>query len=237
MLSEGKTGKYFKYAFGEIILVVIGILIALKVNNLNEQRTEEKQREVYTKSLITSLKQDSLEIEQFLKKSSERLPKLLEQFQRVKRIKATPDTLVKIARKEFIQTTHVFTRTYNNTTFKTLVGTGNIALFDSELVADLMSLNSMQESVNSTILKYNQDYIERIKTYSNKYPIYAEIPKIESPVHKLLWEDIKKNEFSSVFMSVITFKVLLENTGKESHELLLKKTIDLLKKLNKKTKS
>ena len=31
-------GKYLRYAIGEIILVVIGILIALQVNNLNEER-------------------------------------------------------------------------------------------------------------------------------------------------------------------------------------------------------
>ncbi len=35
---ENKTGKYFKYAIGEIILVVIGILIALQINNWNEER-------------------------------------------------------------------------------------------------------------------------------------------------------------------------------------------------------
>jgi hypothetical protein len=33
---KNKTGKYFKYAIGEIILVVIGILIALSINNWNE---------------------------------------------------------------------------------------------------------------------------------------------------------------------------------------------------------
>ncbi len=38
LLSEGKTGKYLKYAIGEIILVVIGILIALQINNWNENR-------------------------------------------------------------------------------------------------------------------------------------------------------------------------------------------------------
>ena len=37
---ENKTGKYFKYALGEIILVVIGILIALQINNWNEDRKE-----------------------------------------------------------------------------------------------------------------------------------------------------------------------------------------------------
>ena len=38
LLIENKTGKYFKYAIGEIILVVIGILIALSINNWNDNR-------------------------------------------------------------------------------------------------------------------------------------------------------------------------------------------------------
>lgn len=38
LLSEGKTGKYLKYAIGEIILVVIGIFIALQLNNWNTNR-------------------------------------------------------------------------------------------------------------------------------------------------------------------------------------------------------
>ena len=40
LISEGKTGKYFKYAIGEIILVVIGILIALQVSNWNTNRVD-----------------------------------------------------------------------------------------------------------------------------------------------------------------------------------------------------
>ena len=43
LLSEGKTGKYLKYAIGEIILVVIGILLALQINSWNQQRIENKQ--------------------------------------------------------------------------------------------------------------------------------------------------------------------------------------------------
>ena len=40
LLSENKTGKYLKYAVGEIVLVVIGILIALGINNWNEHRKD-----------------------------------------------------------------------------------------------------------------------------------------------------------------------------------------------------
>jgi hypothetical protein len=38
LLLENKTSKYFKYAIGEIVLVVIGILIALQINNWNENK-------------------------------------------------------------------------------------------------------------------------------------------------------------------------------------------------------
>ena len=40
LMSENQTGKYFKYAIGEIVLVVIGILIALGINNWNEHRKD-----------------------------------------------------------------------------------------------------------------------------------------------------------------------------------------------------
>ena len=38
LMGQNKTGKYLKYAIGEIVLVVIGILIALQINNWNENR-------------------------------------------------------------------------------------------------------------------------------------------------------------------------------------------------------
>jgi hypothetical protein len=40
LLMENKTSKYFKYALGEILLVMIGILLALQINNWNENRKE-----------------------------------------------------------------------------------------------------------------------------------------------------------------------------------------------------
>ena len=40
LMEKNKTGKYLKYAIGEIVLVVIGILIALQINNWNENRKD-----------------------------------------------------------------------------------------------------------------------------------------------------------------------------------------------------
>lgn len=52
LINQNKMGKYFKYAIGEIILVVIGILIALQINNWNEQRIQNKEEQVALKNLI-----------------------------------------------------------------------------------------------------------------------------------------------------------------------------------------
>ena len=52
---ENKTSIYFKYAIGEIVLVVIGILIALQINNWNEQRKDE----VNTKLMLNQLKEEN----------------------------------------------------------------------------------------------------------------------------------------------------------------------------------
>lgn len=45
MLTEKKFSKYFTYAIGEIVLVMIGILLALQVNNWNEQRKQKQEIE------------------------------------------------------------------------------------------------------------------------------------------------------------------------------------------------
>ena len=59
ILSEGKTGKYFKYAIGEIVLVVIGIVIALQLNNWNESRKNEDEFKAVLQQIYTIVDQDS----------------------------------------------------------------------------------------------------------------------------------------------------------------------------------
>ena len=56
LMEQSKTSKYLKYAIGEIILVVIGILIALQINNWNENR-KLKQSE---NKILAAIQQDLL---------------------------------------------------------------------------------------------------------------------------------------------------------------------------------
>jgi len=70
-MEKNKTGKYLKYAIGEIILVVIGILIALSINNWNEKRLQKQAlKNIYT-IIIEDLKNDITEINKILKSKKE----------------------------------------------------------------------------------------------------------------------------------------------------------------------
>ena len=61
LLMENKTGKYFKYAIGEIVLVVIGILIALQINNWNEGRKEFNKSKALLEEFKRDLARDTVE--------------------------------------------------------------------------------------------------------------------------------------------------------------------------------
>ncbi|MCB0748081.1 MAG: hypothetical protein KDC90_11525, partial [Ignavibacteriae bacterium] len=69
LLSEGKTGRYLKYAIGEIILVVIGILIALQLNNYNDTLNKND----FERNALLNLKLDFEYNQSELNKSIEEL--------------------------------------------------------------------------------------------------------------------------------------------------------------------
>ena len=58
LMSDNKTSKYFKYAIGEILLVVIGILIALQINNWNQNRLNRAEEQNYYKNIKRQLIED-----------------------------------------------------------------------------------------------------------------------------------------------------------------------------------
>ena len=61
-MEKNKTGKYLKYAVGEIILVVIGILIALQINNWNDERKERLLETKILKEIVSNLNIDLVEV-------------------------------------------------------------------------------------------------------------------------------------------------------------------------------
>lgn len=64
LMEKGNTTKYFKYAVGEIILVVIGILIALSINNWNEERKDRIREQAILNQLKTEFKNNLAQLDQ-----------------------------------------------------------------------------------------------------------------------------------------------------------------------------
>jgi hypothetical protein len=66
LMEKNKTGKYFKYAIGEIILVVIGILIALQINNWNEKAKSKNLEVIYLSEILENIESDEEQLRQVI---------------------------------------------------------------------------------------------------------------------------------------------------------------------------
>lgn len=58
LLADTKVNRYLLYAAGELLLVIAGILIALQINNWNEERIEQKDIREYALSLAAAIERD-----------------------------------------------------------------------------------------------------------------------------------------------------------------------------------
>ena len=63
LMSDNKSGMYLKYAVGEILLVVLGILIALQINNWNEARKDDKALNEYLVKIRSHTQEDLQELD------------------------------------------------------------------------------------------------------------------------------------------------------------------------------
>jgi hypothetical protein len=73
LAAENKVTKYLRYAIGEILLVVIGILIALQINNWNAERKERNLESKYYCRLLEDIIQDKEQINNLAELAKERL--------------------------------------------------------------------------------------------------------------------------------------------------------------------
>ncbi|MGB5698261.1 DUF6090 family protein, partial [Muriicola sp.] len=71
MLIENKVSRYLLYALGEIALVMIGILLALQVNNWNELEKEKKEEQKLLTDLRSEFSQNEVSLDSVLKKTKD----------------------------------------------------------------------------------------------------------------------------------------------------------------------
>jgi len=134
-LTENKTGKYFKYAIGEIILVVIGILIALSINTWNETNKNEKEADFQLSKLRDNLKADKAQLKGSIASDSVYIDNLIFCIKVLsKEIKGSKETFFK--NFQDISTTMNFKPISG--TFEGLISSGKIELINNQNLLDAL---------------------------------------------------------------------------------------------------
>lgn len=155
LVSQNKVSKYLLYAIGEIVLVVIGILIALQINNANEARKSRKQEVHYLKNLKTDLQLNIAELDQYIATRNGRIEsanKVLEHFE------GKPLTDL----NDFaFHTTNIYIWqkfTQQDNTFQELVNSGNLALISNDSIKNgLLNLQSLYQKLKNEEAHFRYD--------------------------------------------------------------------------------
>jgi uncharacterized protein (UPF0216 family) len=154
LLSENKFSKYLIYAVGEIILVVIGILIALQINTWNENKKFNAIKDNNYIQLLEDLKTDKEYIEGLIKEFNS---SILLYRTYLKTYKTPKLTLNDVMNNQNQLDFTVNTIRFQNSTITSLENTGEIKLIPSDLRKKL------------TDLKRNQDYAVETNNDGNNY--------------------------------------------------------------------
>ncbi|WP_178986995.1 DUF6090 family protein [Winogradskyella schleiferi] len=147
-MEAGKTGKYLKYAIGEIILVVIGILIALQINNWNENQKSVTKTQDYYVQLLDDLNNDIVSAENTIKEFSNHQKQYNDYTSSYDREGLTPiKAYEQISKLTLISTPLAF----NTNTIESLQNSGEVGLIPSHIRNKLMNLRRLQ---NLTIKRF-----------------------------------------------------------------------------------
>lgn len=130
MLTKNKFRTYLVYAVGEIMLVILGILIALQLNNWNENRKENHLKENYLQHLLLDLETDKI----YCQNVVSTLESFSVEYDNYKKIYAEPGLEISdvITKLQNIPFGHVEIE-FETSTIKTLISTGDIKLIPASL--------------------------------------------------------------------------------------------------------
>lgn len=161
LASENKVMAYLRYAIGEILLVVIGILIALQVNNWNEHQKQKKQEITDLQNLSIDLKKQiqlldrDIDFEDIIIQDCRDIIAHYEQNNGFKNMDSTfPKINDLIIRMTFTNT---------NTTLLEMINSGEINIIDNEaLKKELMEFNQTIQGFASNTIDNNTNLVDQI---------------------------------------------------------------------------
>jgi len=227
---EEKTLHYLKYAFGEVVLVVIGILIALQINAWDDNKRDFFDHQFHLAKLRTSLVTDAKALQQKIKINENVIKSLQFCIEALK----TEST---VSKKEFFKQYQFMSAdirfNQHRSSFDSMVTTGKISLIeDQNLLNGLFNYYDDTEYLkvdaglsnftNNVVAPYVFEYDAIPKLDQSQYDEF-DLSKYSFPNKSM--EDYKKNVF---ILNVIRVKLLYTVTQKQRYSELLAETAILL---------
>jgi len=187
-MEKGKTAKYFKYAIGEIVLVVIGILIALSINNWNEERKTILKSEVYIDQIVNDIAKDTLNINNLIKTAKIENTNILNYFSFFNQGNIPIDKLIDSSKNT---TVGYFRYIPVNHTFSDMQASGNSNLLNKSQRNSLIQLASEQEQliiiIEKVVSKSITQGTERDKYLGYSNDFYQKLGKSVDENTKTQW--------------------------------------------------
>jgi hypothetical protein len=223
-METGKTGKYFKYAIGEIVLVVIGILIALQINNWNEERKTNLKSQVYIDQIINDITKDTLNINELIEIAKVDSNSISNYFSFFNQGNIPIDKLIDSS----VNTNNYYFRYIPvNNTFLDMQASGNSNLLNKSQRNALIHLESEQEQLIIIIEKMislsHAEVRERNKLSGYPDNFYQKLGKSIDENNKTNW--LKHQHLA--FKRISDLYSFIESRGKRIKEKS-KKTIEIL---------
>jgi len=194
------AGRYLKYAIGEIALVVIGILIALSINNWNEASKKNKLKEGYTLNMLNDLTTDTLQLNANIELNEAIFLKGIDSLLAIIESHTTTAEDIKEIGRTFGLGGLRTQNTYNNNTFNILISTGNIDLFDDVIIQKIMELNRLQNDQLGVAEGNRNIYFNLYNNYISNYVIV--LTENES-LNNELWNKVDAQKQAPIFLNII----------------------------------
>lgn len=159
LLGENRTRKYLKYALGEILLVVIGILIALQINNWNDQRKLKQVTTNYYEQILIDFDKEQQNIDSllvFLENSISSYNRYKETFK--DSTSSSRETLYALFGVQYVYPNLKF----NTNTIKTLETTGEIKHITPNIRERLINLQRNFENMQEMTKTNNRQYLDAL---------------------------------------------------------------------------
>lgn len=167
LLSENKFTKYLLYAIGEIILVVIGILIALQINNWNEENKIEKSIASHLSILKQNLREDQIQLEVLRQHMSENVNYADSAMLQIRTITPVNNKLKKYLVILILE--HQFSP--NTNAMETITQSSEIPLLKTELQTAILNYYALIERTKEREHISNTQIHTKYENYiNNEYP-------------------------------------------------------------------